>query len=135
MSSDNVTIAVVEDDDIMRQLIGDMLASAGVGEENVLSFADGAEALAFFEREPDTEAIVICDVTMPNLGGFELYDKVHDMAPGLNFIFITAFHLDRSQRNFLERQGLGLLRKPFTLNQLVAAVQDLSDGALGSAAG
>lgn len=127
MAWNNQTIVVVEDDDSMRHLIRDILASAGVSAENVLSFADGAEALAFFEKEPGTEAIVICDVTMPNLGGFQLYEKVHDMAPGLSFIFVTAFHLDRSQRNFLERQGLGLLRKPFTPNQLMDAVRNLSD--------
>ena len=126
MSLDKETIVIVDDDDIMRQLIRDVLELGGATVEHIRSFADGAEANAFFEEEACTEAIVICDISMPNLGGFELYKKVRALVPGLKFVFVSALNLDRSQQRFLEREGLGLIKKPFTPNEMIAAVQDLS---------
>lgn len=125
MTLDNATIMVVEDDLLMRQLLVDTLELNGLSAQNIRSFADGDQAYAFLQETGCKDAIVICDIALPRLNGFQLYEKVYTHRPGLKFIFITAVKLEPSEQNLVKRRGLGFLEKPFSTFQLMEAIREI----------
>lgn len=113
-------VLIVDDDLGVLKVIELTLAGAGFG---VLAFDDPRDALEELEEglRPD---VIISDVSMPGLTGFEFYKKVRDIAElrGVPFLFLTALE-DRSY----VRQGMTLgaddyLTKPFERQELVDAV-------------
>jgi CheY-like chemotaxis protein len=71
-----VRVLVVEDDDDNRELMSEVLESAGYEVLSASSGADGLRALA--ERSVD---VVITDVGMPGMGGLEVGWRVVDRRP------------------------------------------------------
>ena len=87
---------------------------------DVAVFASGEEFLTSIEAQrPDC---VVLDVHMPGLSGFDVQSRLQAMHAGIPVIFITASDdpdLDRLAR---EAGGRRLLRKPFSNDELLAAV-------------
>jgi len=81
------TIFCVEDEDDLRADLAEELEAAGY---RVLQASNGLEALRLLEAErPD---LVLCDITMPGLGGYDVLKAVRDQGDKADvpFIFLTA---------------------------------------------
>jgi len=127
MTLDKTTIMVVEDDLLMRQLLVDTLELNGISAKNIHAFADGDHAYTFLQETGCKDAIVICDIALPRLNGFQLYERVYSQRPGLKFIFITAVKLEPSEQYLVKRNGLGFLEKPFSTLQLMQAIRAIAE--------
>lgn len=121
-----VKILIVEDNDDLRDLLADVLADAGF---DVMAASNGAEAL---ERgaswQPD--ALVI-DLMMPVMDG-PTFLRVRQNAPGLASLPVLV--LTAHPYHFRALDGLtptAVLRKPYDLDELIAAVEALSSGDTG----
>ena len=118
-----IRLLVVEDDyDLVQQL-----AEALTRENWVVDTAgNGMEALGRI-RTTDYDAIV-CDLMMSRMGGEELQCVVAKEFPYLadRFVFITG-QIERNDgiSDFIEQTGNTLLLKPFTMEQLRAAVEGI----------
>ncbi len=114
-------IMVVDDDADVRDLICSMLEEFGF--EHVAA-PDGAQALAQAQgRRPD---LVITDVVMPGLDGFELLQALRRIAPGLPSVVMSGGGRIPAGRQLACARSLGaqaLLRKPFTKAELMGAVR------------
>ena len=113
-------IAVIEDDVIVRETIIERLTDAGyfvVSAENGL---DGIELIR--EQQPD---LVLCDVMMPNLGGFGVLEYVRkDPATELiPFIFLSALSDKSDLRKGMLSGADDYLTKPFSREELLNAVE------------
>ena len=71
-------ILVVDDEKMVRESTTLMLESEGF---EVLTAANGAEALAQFRRQPDDLRLVILDLTMPEMGGEEVLAEIKALRP------------------------------------------------------
>lgn len=67
---------------------------------------DGAEALEKIQREPFD--VVLTDVVMPNMDGYELYTAVQQQRPDLPVLMMTAFHYDKD--HIIKRSRVAGLR-------------------------
>ncbi|HSP10243.1 MAG TPA: response regulator [Candidatus Dormibacteraeota bacterium] len=116
----DASILVVDDDEAIRKVVGRALTSAGCG---VVYAADGEEALSRLgEALPD---LVISDVTMPRMDGFELVKRIRSQAAtkALPVILLTG---RGDTEDLVAGMGLGAddyLVKPFALRELVARVR------------
>jgi CheY-like chemotaxis protein len=63
------TVLVVDDDDDLRESIEVVLSARG---HRVATAADGHEALAWLRRQPANPCVVLLDLMMPRMNGFEL---------------------------------------------------------------
>jgi PAS domain S-box-containing protein len=82
---------LVADDDIgICRSMKELLEAEGCAVETA---SDGAEALRRLEDAPFD--VVLTDVVMPNMDGYELYTAVHEKYPKLPVLMMTAFHYDR----------------------------------------
>jgi CheY-like chemotaxis protein len=104
---------VVEDEASVRHLCARILEEEGY---RVLTAGDGLEALAMLEAaDPDIQ-LVISDLRMPRLDGFQLAAHIAARRAAPPLIFISGYNVDRPTDH-------PVLPKPFHPTELVAAVE------------
>jgi FixJ family two-component response regulator len=110
-------IAVVDDDEFLRESLQDLLKELGY---SVKAFASGEEFLAS-DAIRHTDCILL-DIAMPGMSGPELQHELMARSLEIPVIFITA-HGDQHVRSRLIQQGaVDCLFKPFTEAALLAAL-------------
>jgi CheY-like chemotaxis protein len=120
MSATPSTILVVEDDDIVRMLIVDVLEEL---EFKVLE-ADGSEQALEILKERDQHIdLMMTDVGLPGMDGRELADKARALRPALPIMFASGY-----AENIDVPDGMHLIGKPFSIDQL----RDKVKGILGN---
>ena len=114
----NETVLLVEDEDMVRRLTGEMLERQGY---RVISAASPAEAL----RVEQPYELLLTDVVMPGMTGPELAGQLADRRPEVTVLFTSGY----SGAAVADRELLAerLLEKPFTLDQLARKVRDALD--------
>jgi signal transduction histidine kinase/CheY-like chemotaxis protein len=90
--------------------------------------ASGREALAMLKREAEI-ALVVTDVMMPEMTGTELAAEVKRRRPDMRILFVTGYVGGAGDAGDLS--GHAVLRKPFTVNALSAAVESALGGING----
>jgi two-component system NtrC family sensor kinase len=112
-------ILVVEDEPTVAQLVVDVLREEGHQAEAVL---DSQEGLTRVSRAPYD--LVICDLRMPRLDGTAFYDALVRTGSPIRdrIIFITGDTLSPRTLEFLDRNKLPYLAKPFLVEEIKLAV-------------
>lgn len=89
---------------------------------SVLTANDGLEALDLFRRNIDQISLVICDLTMPNMDGWETISELRKLRPGLPVIMASGYDLAMAMEEAHEETPQVFLSKPYRLNDLINAV-------------
>jgi CheY-like chemotaxis protein len=110
-------ILVVEDDLRGRYLVCEVLRTEGY---QVVEASDGAEALGIVLTERVN--LVITDLVMPKLNGFEFLEQLHSISPQMPVIFITGY-LSVVRGKTLPQDVAEIIRKPFEFEALRSAVK------------
>ena len=104
--------------------------SIGLEDEGFIvdTFTDPQLALSAFKAE--TYDLLILDIKMPNMNGFELYEKVNKIDTKLKVCFLTAFgegYHEEFRRRFPASSfsDVNFIRKPIRINDLVKKVNDI----------
>jgi CheY-like chemotaxis protein len=113
------TILVVEDDPDVRAIIARSLRERGY---TVMEAADGAEALAAAQRQPDPPDLVVADVVMPHMGGRELAARLVERWPGVVVLFTSGYTgADAVGRGLLD-SGSPFIQKPLDPETLARTI-------------
>jgi DNA-binding NtrC family response regulator len=113
------TILVAEDDEGARQLVVTALRRAGFA---ALTATNGREAMALLEADGVLVDALVSDVNMPGMGGLELTALARSLRPDLAVILASGTSRWELPPDRLEHD-VTLLEKPFTVAQLVHAVE------------
>ncbi len=113
-------ILLVEDTADLSLIISETLSECGY---DVVAAYDGKDGLAkFIMEKPD---IVVADVMMPKLDGFDMARKIRSISPNVPLLFLTAKSgIDDVEKGF-EIGANDYLRKPFELRELVVRIKAL----------
>jgi two-component system, cell cycle sensor histidine kinase and response regulator CckA len=111
------TVLVVEDEDVVRGLVHQVLESGGY---EVLVAADGAEALRLAHRR--NIDLLLTDMTMPGLGGEEVASRLRADLPRLKVIYMSGYADSGLLSAGALPDGAAFLEKPFTFAALTEAV-------------
>jgi len=111
-------VLVVDDEVYIRDLVTSALRIAGMSPRSV---ADGHGALrAVADRRPD---LVVLDVGLPGLDGFEVCRTLRDRGDQVPVVFLTARDAKDDVLQGFTKGGDDYLTKPFSLEELVARVR------------
>ncbi len=110
-------VAVVDDEAPVRTALGRLLRLA---DYEVGAFASGEEFLASLPT--GRPACVLLDVHMPGLSGFDVLDRLRSAHIDIPVVFITASDAPEVDEKAIQ-YGVRLLRKPFSNDVLLAAVE------------
>jgi signal transduction histidine kinase/FixJ family two-component response regulator len=121
-SGTGARVLVVEDEPTVARLIADVLEDEGMQVEVLL---DGREALDCAAQE--TFDLVICDIKMPGLDGQHFYKSLERSENPLRerFLFVTGDVIAAQTREFLERNHVPHVAKPFRVEELTEKVHDV----------
>ena len=118
------TILLVEDEDMLRGLIRELLEIKGYA---VLEASQGVEALDLLKEKGEPVDLVLTDVVMPHMSGSELVERLRKDQPTLRVIFMSGYTgaNNAAIHKSLEMPGVAFLQKPFRLNALISQVEEL----------
>lgn len=120
MENKEKKILVVEDEHEVRKTIVDLLESAGY---SVKQAVDGLEAVKHLEQEiPD---LILSDILMPNMDGYQLLEHFRQMDGNddIPFIFLSAKMENRDIKRGLSEGADDYMTKPFRVKDLLAIVE------------
>jgi two-component system chemotaxis response regulator CheY len=127
-------ILIVDDSAIMRKIVESALRHAGLETAEILTSANGAEALATLEAlaaRDQSLNLILCDVHMPVMDGvgFLTGKSIRNLAPDVPVVMITADSSDPDLRQAIATGAQSYIEKPFTLAQIKSRVTALLSGA------
>jgi len=114
---DNIVIAVVDDDESVREALTGLVRSLGY---RAVAFPSAAEFLNSKRRHG--AACLITDVQMPGITGPELHDRLVARGEPIPTILITAYPNETLRARVLQAGVKGYLTKPFAENDLLACI-------------
>jgi PAS domain S-box-containing protein len=113
-------VLLAEDDDYLRGLLARILSKVGY---RVLEAANPGEAIIIAEREKNF--LLLTDVVMPHMNGYELAERLFALNPKLRVLFMSGYHDKREGQVSVPFAKSGFLQKPFTHDQLMDALAEL----------
>lgn len=115
-----IKILYVEDELFLGKIVRESLASRGF---DVIMESDGAKVIDLFKKsKPD---ICVLDVMLPNKDGFEIADEIRALDEQVPIIFLTAKTQTEDVVKGFSIGGNDYVRKPFSMEELIARIQNL----------
>lgn len=115
-------VLFVDDEETLRDVAARALTRAGFEVELAI---DGREAVARFRRLGAGLRAVVLDVTMPELGGEEVYRILRELRPDVPILLMSGFREHDAFHTLPGDQRVDFLQKPFTHIQLIASLARL----------
>ena len=110
-------ILLAEDDAAARDFVKRALENDA---HEIVTATEGAEALAALNADGRGFDLLITDSQMPAMDGLSLAEKASKVRPGLPILLMSGFSIDRAQLAAVSANIVGLIAKPFTLEQIRA---------------
>src|ERR671939_449909 len=121
-ASDQMMIQVVDDEFDIVNVIKLYLQRKGL---NVFAFTDPLLALEHFRINCKSYSLIISDIRMPGINGFEFVRKVREIWPAVKVLLMSAFEINSNELSAGLRENIiqGFIQKPIALDELGTIVQ------------
>ena len=117
-------VLVVDDDQALRGLFTTLLTRKGFAVDTA---TDGR--VAYDQLQRHTYSVILLDLMMPDVNGFELLEKLRRDSPTLlDRVIVLTGASQRSIETLDTSRIWGLIRKPFDIDQLVSSAVACSEG-------
>jgi PAS domain S-box-containing protein len=126
------TILVAEDEEALRHLAKDVLEGLGY---TVLLTKNGEEAVEAYSQNPQRIDMLLLDVVMPRMGGWEAYEQIRKSGGDVPLILMTGYSSEKVQSRFIKQNGskveldMVVLRKPYNVEGMGRKVRAVLDSA------
>lgn len=121
-----IKVMVVDDEkDILRIIKRDLELTK---EFQVEVFLNGTDALESFKKhEKDYYDVIITDIRMPRMNGFELYRNIKEMNPDTKIAFITAFEINKDEftKVLPSIDVKDFINKPIDMDDLISKIKSM----------
>jgi PAS domain S-box-containing protein len=117
------TILLVDDEEGVRKLCCAVLEANGY---SVLEAGDAQSALASYDKNGHKVDLLLTDVVMRQMNGFELGQALQERAPQLKILYMSGYR-DQAVRGNGQQVPVTFLNKPFTPDALLARVREVLD--------
>lgn len=114
-------VLVVDDESQMRELAIKTLRQCGY---NTIVAENGVEALSLYKHRKNEIDLVILDVIMPKMGGWECFHHLKELDPEVKVLIMTGYTTDGSVEDFLKEGAKDVIIKPFDLDAFTDSVNN-----------
>jgi PAS domain S-box-containing protein len=115
------TVLLVEDEDIVRDLARRVLERSGY---TVLACADGTAAVELAESHEGAIDLLLTDVVMPGLRGYEVAARVVETRPEIKVLYMSGYAEEALVGGGPQVTGHALIEKPFAIDALTRRVRE-----------
>ena len=117
-------ILLVDDEVLIVEVMNNWLKRLGY---EVVSCHGSEEALVAFEKDPDNFDLLVSDMTMPQMTGLQLAEKIKVIRPNLPVVICSGFSDKINENNWREKGVDGFVVKPFLKNDFARIVRQALD--------
>lgn len=117
----NKRILVVEDDDISYLLIEEILSINNLTSARANC---GIEAINYFSKNKEAFDLVLMDVRLPNLNGFEATKQIKEINPSVPIVAVTAYTNAQSVIDCYNSGCDDFIAKPFEIDKFLSTVEN-----------
>jgi CheY-like chemotaxis protein len=114
-------VLVVEDEEVVRDLVVEILRSAGY---SVHAASSPGEALSLSDGLNRPVQLLLTDVVMPEMEGFELYRRIREERRRIRVLFMSGYSYDAARGAGVPVEDAVFLSKPFTARELLRKVRE-----------
>lgn len=118
------SIMVVDDDEAILESGRELLEEYGY---KVSCFPDGEQAFTAFENDPQRFDLIITDMTMPNMTGYELSAKILNIRPELPVFLCTGYSEQITEDEAIELGIFKFVKKPVDIKSLICLFRKVMD--------
>lgn len=111
-------ILLVDDEELVLRGLARALKGNGF---HVSTAATGEDALRALEG--CTFDLCFLDIRLPGISGIQVLDRIREQSPGTKVVVISASHLDRSERAYIEKNAHHFMPKPLDLSDVRVLVR------------
>ena len=112
-------ILLVDDEPTIRAILRQGFESAGY---KVLEAVDGVDGFASFVRHRSSITAVLLDLTMPRMGGDEVFEEIHKLAPEVPVVLMSGYSEEEATAALSGRGLAGFLSKPCSIKEALAVM-------------
>lgn len=117
-------ILIVDDEQALLDVAGEILRPAGY---DVVKANSGEEALDILKQETVTFDLLLTDVVMPKMGGYQLISKVKKLYPNIKLQVASGYTDNRTEEDFDSSLHENRLSKPYSRGELLKKVRQTLD--------
>jgi two-component system, cell cycle sensor histidine kinase and response regulator CckA len=114
------TVLIAEDNEATREAVAETVAGLGY---RVLVASSGRQALELFAEHGENIDLLLADIVMPEMGGIDLSQRIHQQWPGVHCMLMSGYPLDRERQRLLEERSIFWIQKPFTMETLAESLR------------
>jgi CheY-like chemotaxis protein len=114
------TVLIVDDEDVIRELIVDLVADSGY---RALSAASGGQAVEIVRSEKGAIDLVLLDMQMPDMDGRRTYELMRQIDPDLPVFIATGFGREDISQSLIALGVRGVVTKPFHVDDILELIQ------------
>ncbi len=118
----NYDIMIIEDEVDLGNVVSEYLKLRGF---SVLWFKTAAEALTHYRNNPLSNKLIVIDVRLPDMNGFDLAATITEINQEQAFLFLTAHNEKENRLRGLEIGAIDYISKPFEIDELVLRVGNI----------
>ena len=118
------TILLVEDEDALRELVRSMLVDKGY---TVLSARDGKEAMDMFTAKKNEIALVVSDMGLPMITGYDLFLELKSITPNVRMVIASGYLEPEIKAEIFEAGIKDFIQKPYAPQVLLNSVRTVLD--------
>ena len=113
-------VLVVDDEAIIREVVSDILEAEGL---TILEAENGEAGIAKVRQHAGAIRVVVLDMKMPGLSGYETLRILHEIDPTLKILLSSGYGEDEIGTMLQSSDTIDLLPKPYKMEQLVLSVR------------
>ena len=112
-------ILIVEDEDIVREMLGEILEGKGF---DVIKAKDGFCGVRKVEKDGSID-LVILDMNMPRMSGKEAFFKIKKINPNVKVLIATGYAYDKDVRMLINKGAEGFIQKPYKGEEILSTIE------------
>ena len=114
------SILVVEDDDVSYMLLNEILSSYPV---KIFRALDGVEAVDIFQKNKSAYNLILMDIRLPKLNGYDATQKIKEINPTIPIIAVTAYAHSQGIIDCYDSGCDDFIAKPFDINRILKVIE------------
>lgn len=118
------TILVVEDEDILRDLLVNLLVMQGY---TVIPASDGEEAFMRFSEHAEEIDLVVSDMGLPKRSGWDAFRMMQKINPKARILLASGCIVPALKEEILKSDAVKFIHKPYKIEQIIVAVREALD--------
>lgn len=118
-------VLLVEDEEMLLELLQTLLEENGY---KVLVAKDGREAVEIYTRHKDEISVVLSDMGLPKLGGWEAFQKMKEINPRVKSILASGYLDPNLRADMIKAGAKDFVQKPYIPEIILARIREVING-------